>query len=80
MNGKPAFQLASPRSRPGRNSLEQGQLLAEIGLLFGSFGIIVGLANRGSDAAQGAVATAAPFTHDPYTPPPVSCPCAVCSL
>jgi len=73
------IQLSSPRIRPGRTQQEQGELLAELGILFGVMGLVYGAAR--SSATQLACASpggSSPLTTGTYTPPVTTGTCTGC--
>ncbi|HUY54578.1 MAG TPA: hypothetical protein VMV23_05420 [Candidatus Nanopelagicaceae bacterium] len=71
---RPMVQLSTPRHTPARTEEQQGELLAEAGLLFGLFGLLIGLASRQGEAVTitKGVSTLA------YTPPAGSNTCTGC--
>jgi hypothetical protein len=68
------IQLSSPRRTPDRTQQEQGELLAETGILFGLFGLILGFAARSAEATT---ITKGVSTLG-YTPPAGSTTCTGC--
>ncbi len=74
--GHHPIRLSTPTKTQARTQEQQGELLAEAGILFGVFGLLLGLASRHGEA----VTITKQVGGLAYTPPPMPGSCTGCSI